>query len=164
MTPHPFYAIANPEAPQVPTPPSAELAKFRLRLIEEEFKEVQRELRQLALEASLGSPMEKQLGTLARLLKELADLRVVADGTAFAFGLDAEAAYDAVQEANMSKLLPDGSALRRADGKLLKGPNYREADMTQFVHSRDAEYDEELHCPSAPCPHGCVGGCYYLER
>jgi predicted HAD superfamily Cof-like phosphohydrolase len=37
--------------------------------------------------------------------------------------------YAEVHRSNMSKLGPDGRPVRRHDGKVLKGPNYREADV-----------------------------------
>jgi hypothetical protein len=42
-------------------------------------------------------------------------------------------AFLKVHESNMSKANPDGSVLRRADGKVLKGPNYKEADLNDLL-------------------------------
>ncbi len=42
-------------------------------------------------------------------------------------------AYDRVHASNMSKLGDDGKPIRRDDGKILKGPNYREPDLTDLV-------------------------------
>ena len=63
------------------------------------------------------------------LAKELADLKVVTYGTDDVFEIPAERAFNEVMRSNMSKLGEDGNPVYRADGKVLKGPNYREADM-----------------------------------
>ena len=67
------------------------------------------------------------------LLKELADLVYVCHQMAAAFGWDLQVAYNRVHESNMSKLGVDGKPLRREDGKILKGPNYREPNLTDLV-------------------------------
>ena len=56
-------------------------------------------------------------------LKELADLVFVCYQYAAARGWNLDVAMRRVFESNMSKLV-DGKPLRRADGKVLKGPNY----------------------------------------
>jgi len=71
-------------------------------------------------------------GTKAGLAKELADMIYVAYGTAVTEGIDLDGAVRAVHESNMTKLV-DGKPVMRSDGKFLKGPNYREPDMTPFA-------------------------------
>jgi NTP pyrophosphatase (non-canonical NTP hydrolase) len=56
-------------------------------------------------------------------LKELADLVFVCYQYAAARGWNLDVAMRRVFESNMSKLV-DGKPLRRADGKVLKGPYY----------------------------------------
>ena len=56
-------------------------------------------------------------------LKELADLVFVCYQYAAVRGWNLDVAMRRVFESNMSKLV-DGKPLRRADGKVLKGPNY----------------------------------------
>lgn len=58
------------------------------------------------------------------VLKELSDLVFVAYQFAVAFGFDLDTALDRVFASNMSKLGEDGKPIYRADGKVLKGPNY----------------------------------------
>jgi len=53
-------------------------------------------------------------------------------GFATTFGLPLEEVFYAVHESNMSKLGPNGEVLRREDGKILKGSNYKEPDLDQF--------------------------------
>lgn len=107
-------------------------------LIEEEMKEV----------------MEAE--TYEDLAKEIADLHYVVAGhiiecraagcpvvhpagaadicysTTMLLGSVLESMVDEVHRSNMTKLGEDGKPIRREDGKVLKGPNYKEADMSVF--------------------------------
>jgi predicted HAD superfamily Cof-like phosphohydrolase len=99
--------------------PSRELLALRLRLIREEYEEVREEL--LAHRPDL-----------TKIAKELADVLYVVYGTAASLGIDLEGAFHEVHASNMSKLV-DGKALKREDGKVLKGPNYFEADVSPYA-------------------------------
>lgn len=52
-------------------------------------------------------------------------------------GLDdlLQQAFVRVVESNMSKLGEDGKPIRREDGKVLKGPNYKEPDLTDLAEA-----------------------------
>ena len=52
-------------------------------------------------------------------------------------GLDGllQQAFFRVVESNMSKLGEDGKPIRREDGKVLKGPNYKEPDLTDLAEA-----------------------------
>lgn len=128
-----FHEAFDMERPPHPTVPDDRLLRLRMRLIAEEFDEVQAEMSKLAWQVRVDKPIDEQLETLGALLKELADLRYVVEGAAVAFGLDIEEAYARVHRSNMSKLGEDGRPIRRADGKILKGPNYAEPDLTDLV-------------------------------
>ena len=69
----------------------------------------------------------------AETLKELADLVYVAFQYAENMEWDLLTALKRVHESNMSKLGDDGKPIRRHDGKILKGPNYKEPDLTDLV-------------------------------
>lgn len=124
---HEAFELPAPDWP--PLKPDDDLVRLRMRLIREEFDEVMVELRALL---SAKEP-EEILGIYRLLLKELCDLRYVTEGAAVVFGLPIDAAYDEVHRSNMSKLGEDGRPLHRADGKVLKGPGYFQADMGKFV-------------------------------
>lgn len=64
-----------------------------------------------------------------KLTKELCDLLWVTYQAAAFFGLPIEKAFQRVYESNMSKLGPDGKPVLREDGKILKGPNYKPAEL-----------------------------------
>lgn len=65
-------------------------------------------------------------------LKELADTVFVCYQFAAMRGWDLDEALTRVFESNMSKLV-DGKPLRRADGKVEKGPNYQPPYLTDLV-------------------------------
>jgi predicted HAD superfamily Cof-like phosphohydrolase len=65
-------------------------------------------------------------------LKELADLVYVCYQLAAAVGWDLDKALDRVHESNLSKLV-DGKPVKRLDGKVLKGPNYKPPVLIDLV-------------------------------
>lgn len=67
------------------------------------------------------------------LLDALADLVYVAYGCALECGFDLDAAFAEVHRSNLSKLMPDGTVLRRDDGKVLKGPNFTPPDLRELA-------------------------------
>jgi hypothetical protein len=42
-------------------------------------------------------------------------------------------AFERVHQSNMSKLQPDGTALKREDGKIIKGPHYAPPDLSGII-------------------------------
>src|SRR5690606_28859689 len=81
-----------------------------------------------AVDALKAEPIDREA-----VAKELAELLVVTYGTADVLGIDLDKAFDLVHESNMSKLGEDGTPIRREDGKILKGPNYKAPDMSEAV-------------------------------
>lgn len=65
-------------------------------------------------------------GSLKGLAKELADVLYVVYGTAHCFGIDLQRVFEEVHRSNMSKF----PAVLREDGKVTKGPNYVEPDLS----------------------------------
>lgn len=95
------------------------LLTLRMKLIREEYREVMDEL----LDAL------NRDGDMLKLAKELADLKYVIYGTEVLLEIPSYAVFNEVSDSNMSKLGPDGVPVRREDGKIMKGPHYREADI-----------------------------------
>lgn len=65
--------------------------------------------------------------------KELTDVAYVTYWLAARVGVDLDASFRLVHQSNMSKLGPDGKPVKRADGKVLKGPQYRPPDLSHIV-------------------------------
>jgi predicted HAD superfamily Cof-like phosphohydrolase len=82
---------------------------------------IEEEVRELADAARAGD--------LIGVADALADIVYVAYGTAHVYGIDLDAVLDEVHASNMTKLGADGRPIRRADGKVLKGPGYRPPDV-----------------------------------
>ena len=66
-------------------------------------------------------------------LKELADVVYVCYQFAACMEWDLDTALVRVHESNMSKLDENGNPIYREDGKVLKGPNYKEPTLTDLV-------------------------------
>ena len=66
-------------------------------------------------------------------LKELADLVYVCYQFAASQEWDLDEAISRVHESNMSKLDENGKPIYRADGKVLKGPNYKEPYLLDLI-------------------------------
>ena len=92
-------------------------------MIVEEFKEF--------LEAELL--FRDSIPLKAECLKELADLVYVCYQYATNMGWDLDEALDRVHLSNMSKLDEWGKPVYRADGKVLKGPNYKPPYLEDLV-------------------------------
>ena len=98
--------------------PDEKTMKLRYDLIKEELNELEHAMK------------TKNLKEIADALK---DILYVTYGAGFAYGIDLDKCFKEVQRANMSKLGEDGKPIFNEKGKVMKGPNYREPDLKQFV-------------------------------
>lgn len=110
---HVTYNVHRPGLPDaIPGPPAFPpqlRIDLRLKLIEEEFKELRD-----AIAAR----------DIVEVADALGDLLYVVFGTAIEFGIDMEPVNDEIHVSNMSKLGAGGKPIYAANGKVLKGPNY----------------------------------------
>jgi len=107
---------------QIGAPWSETGMALRFRLIDEELKEAKD-----SWDDDLYDGYEEAF------VKELIDILYVTYGTLIYLGVDADEAFRRVHESNMSKLDENGNPIRRADGKVLKGPNYFEPNLGDLV-------------------------------
>ena len=70
---------------------------------------------------------------LKEIADALTDILYVTYGAGFAYGIDLDKCFKEVQRANMSKLGTDGKPIFSEKGKVMKGPNYSEPNLKQFV-------------------------------
>lgn len=103
---------------------SREARSRQMGLIVEEFKEL--------LQAD-GMLFRTGVEPKAECLKELADLVYVCYQYAANQRWDLDEALNRVHKSNMSKLGEDGKPIFRADGKVLKGPNYAPPNLEDLV-------------------------------
>ncbi|MFI6349515.1 MazG nucleotide pyrophosphohydrolase domain-containing protein [Streptomyces sp. NPDC050560] len=115
-----FHTAFGLDVGAVPAEVPAALGEHRARLLAEEAAEV----------------AEVATGPLDKLAHELADVVYVAYGTALVHGIDLDAVIAEIHRANMTKVAPDGTVARRADGKVLKGGHYRAPDVAGVLREQ----------------------------
>lgn len=113
--------------------------EMRLGLLVEEVREIQDAYANYQFLETVEKVLNKlnvdsttSVGIMALLKQEvyvefldgLGDVRVVNEGLAQGTGMPVNEAFDIIHESNMSKAQPDGTVLRREDGKILKGVDY----------------------------------------
>jgi predicted HAD superfamily Cof-like phosphohydrolase len=113
-----FMITFGQEIKDSPEFPSKDVQNLRVELIAEELEEL--------TEAIVARD-------IVEVADALTDLLYVIYGAGAAFGIDLDACFKEVHSSNMSKLMPDGTILRREDGKVLKGPNYFVPDLKKVL-------------------------------
>lgn len=115
---HDAFGITNADRPTAALPP-ADVA-LRARLMQEENAEY--------LAAA-------ERGDLVEVADALGDMLYILCGTILKHGLQErmEAVFLEIQRSNMSKLGGDGKPIHRADGKVLKGPDYTPPQLAPLV-------------------------------
>ena len=96
---------------------SAETKHLRIRLMQEEFDELQESM---------------ATGNLASVAKELADLLYVVYGTAVSYGIDMEPVFREVHRSNLSKV----GGYKREDGKWVKPASYSPASVEPILEGQ----------------------------
>ena len=80
---------------------------------------------------------ELEIAMKTKNMKEIADaltdILYVTYGAGCAYGIDPDKCFKEVQRANMSKLGEDGKPIYNEKGKVMKGPNYSEPNLKQFI-------------------------------
>jgi predicted HAD superfamily Cof-like phosphohydrolase len=97
------------------------LIELRLKLIQEEWDEVKR---------AFASETKYDIA------KELCDLLYVTYGALISFGMDPDMCFREVHRSNMSKLDDNGLPIYNEYGKVIKGPNYSQADMKMVLGAK----------------------------
>jgi predicted HAD superfamily Cof-like phosphohydrolase len=153
-----FMIKAGQDVPPGPTASTAKVRELRVKLIAEELAELAEALN-IALElytarkpshfcARLWDAIKQALFPDRKILvtadpntavnlvdvyDALVDIQYVNEGAGVAFGLDMEPGFEEVHDSNMSKFI-DGH--KRPDGKWIKGPSYRPANLNAIVNNQ----------------------------
>ena len=109
------YGKPMSEKPRLPT---VSEAKLLVDLIEEELEE---------LKVAIANQ------DLVEIADAVADLQYVSAQQGTMLGLPIDALLREVQRSNMSKLGADGKPIYREDGKVLKGPNFSEPQISKVL-------------------------------
>ena len=110
-----FMNAFGQEIKDTPEFPNAKIVELRDKLIAEEFDEYRE-----AIESR----------DMVAVADALTDLLYVIYGAGHSYGLNLDVAFNIVHASNMSKLGPDGTPIYREDGKVKKGPDYFEPDLS----------------------------------
>lgn len=113
-----FMTAFGQDVEKVASMPDRKTAMLRLKLILEEYEE-------------LETAVEEH--HLVGIADALTDILYVTYGAGHAFGINLDECFKEVHESNMSKLGPDGKPIYRDDGKVMKGPDYREPDLRKVL-------------------------------
>ena len=98
--------------------PDEKTMQLRYDLIKEELNELEQAMK---------------TKNLKEIADALTDILYVTYGAGYAYGIDLDKCFKEVQRANMSKLGTDGKPIFNDKGKVMKGPNYSEPNLKQFV-------------------------------
>ena len=98
--------------------PDEKTMQLRFDLIKEELDELEQAMK---------------TKNLKEIADALTDILYVTYGAGYAYGIDLDKCFKEVQRANMSKLGTDGKPIYNDKGKVMKGPNYSEPNLKQFV-------------------------------
>ncbi len=113
-----FMETFGQEVKSKPSFSSKKINDLRYNLIKEELDE-------------LKQAIEKN--DLLEVADALTDILYVTYGAGHAFGINLDKCFEEVQSSNMSKLGKDGKPIYNEKGKVMKGPNYTEPNLKQFV-------------------------------
>lgn len=139
--------------------PSLDFRVLRIRMIAEELLETARALG-VHLHCGTGITADQDL-VHAEAMADWAydpveaadgfgDIRYLVDGGNLLCGFPGELVLAEIHRSNMSKAGADGLPIRRADGKILKGPNYFKPDIRKIL------FGGAVNPPAAPAISGFV--------
>ena len=98
--------------------PDEKTMQLRYELIKEELNELEQAMK---------------TKNLKEIADALTDILYVSYGAGYAYGINLDKCFKEVQRANMSKLGNDGKPIYNEEGKVMKGPNYSEPNLKQYV-------------------------------
>ena len=113
-----FMRTFGQEVKTTPSLSTDKINRLRLDLIKEELDE-------------LNEAVNNK--NLLEVADALTDILYVTYGAGHAFGIDLDKCFEEVQNSNMSKLDENGKPIYNENGKVLKGPYYREPDLKKIV-------------------------------
>ena len=113
-----FMKTFGQEVKNKPDFPEEKIKELRYDLIKEELEE-------------LKNAMETN--DLKEVADALTDILYVTYGAGHSYGIDLDKCFAEVQKSNMSKLGTDGKPIYNEKGKVMKGPNFFEPNLKQFI-------------------------------
>ena len=117
---HEFHKAFQCNIGNVPSLPNETERHIRKWLLKEEYEEY--------LEGEANND-------IVEIADGLVDMLYIIYGTGVSYGLPMDTLFDEVHLSNMSKLDNDGNPIFRADGKVLKGPNFFKPNIKNILES-----------------------------
>lgn len=114
---HEKYGLTIQNHPKLP---DHDIRNLRVELLKEEFQEY--------LDGEKSND-------IIEISDALADMIYIIYGTAISYGIPLDEVFQEVQRSNMSKLDENGNAIKREDGKILKGPYYTPPDIRTIIQN-----------------------------
>ena len=113
-----FMRTFGQEIKNKPEFPNNKIKQLRYELIKEELNELKNAM---------------QTKNLKEVADALTDILYVTYGAGHAYGINLDKCFEEVQKSNMSKLDKNGKPIYNDKGKVMKGPNFFEPNLKQFV-------------------------------
>ena len=115
-----FMKTFGQEVKTKPSFSSDKINKLRIDLIKEELEELKEAM---------------QNKDLLEVADALTDILYVTYGAGHAFGINLDECFKEVQNSNMSKLGKDRKPIYDDSGKVMKGPDYFEPDLSKILNN-----------------------------
>ena len=113
-----FMKTFGQEIKNKPDFPNDKITQLRYDLIKEELDEFEKAIK---------------TNDLKEVADALTDILYVTYGAGHSFGINLDKCFAEVQRSNMSKLDKNGEPIYNDKGKVMKGPNFSEPNLKQFV-------------------------------
>ena len=113
-----FMKTFGQEVKKTPSLSSEKINNLRISLINEELEEFKQEI--------INNDLKEAVDALT-------DILYVNYGAGHAFGIDLDRCFTEVQRSNMSKLGEDGKPIYNEQGKVMKGQNFTNPNLKQFI-------------------------------
>ena len=113
-----FMKTFGQEIKNKPAFPNDKITQLRYDLIKEELDELEKAIK---------------TNDLKEVADALTDILYVTYGAGHSFGINLDKCFAEVQRSNMSKLDKNGEPIYNDKGKVMKGPNFSEPNLKQFV-------------------------------
>ena len=118
-----FHSVNDAHIGKKPCLPTTDERGLRQRLLQEEFEEYM---------------VGEKNNDIVEIADALGDMLYIIYGTSVSYGIPIDLIFEEIHRSNMSKLGEDGHPIRRADGKILKGPNYFRPDISKILNACNA--------------------------
>jgi predicted HAD superfamily Cof-like phosphohydrolase len=146
-----FTALSGAATPDRPSPMNKDEVKFLIRMCTSELVELAQTVTNSAEEAmvmvrdAVGTDVKESelpnnpVAVIAGQADAAVDTWIYILNAFAKKGVNLDPVFDEVHRANMDKRFPDGTFHRREDGKIIKPPEFVEADVKKVIRKQLAD-------------------------